>query len=262
MNQSTENYKSAGGNRRNFVSKLWSKFTAAREQPEPTVQNHTSSSSTPDASKQRNTASTPISSQEGTPKSSNKNTNPSKQLSKANESKILPRLGIKPEVLDSVRIPDSIILDVAMDIFFTNILTSSSVYCFDFHFLQLLSSDGIESWGEGSAPTSLKNKKCCLDEIAAFEKWANSAKHNHPELENWPNKWKTIRSDYSPLPGWGTVDCGIHVMLNAFYFIRGYTRPTYDIRHINQFRKILTDCIVNERIHPLFNYLKRNQFIM
>lgn len=92
------------------------------------------------------------------------------------------------------------------------------------------------------------------DLIYNFEQCANDPKTTYPQLENWPDKWVTIISDYSPLQPSFSDHCGIHTMLNAFFFTRGHLRPTDISAYIPRFREILTQCIVARTCDPLYDY--------
>jgi len=96
----------------------------------------------------------------------------------------------------------------------------------------------------------------CRDKINYFEVWANEVKKKHPELTNWPDAWTTIHSDHSPLQAPYSMDCGIHTMLNAFFYCRGYTHAPYTMNEIPQFREILTECLEKRDIAPLYECLR------
>lgn len=86
--------------------------------------------------------------------------------------------------------------------------------------------------------------------LSTLKSWAETVKTAH-RLENWPVTWSIDSSDrLSPIQDNGHA-CGIHTMLNAYYYSRGHVRPSYPVRQVPDFRRRLARCLETNSLEPL-----------
>ena len=97
---------------------------------------------------------------------------------------------------------------------------------------------------------SLPRSRAFDRRLSTIKLWAETVKETH-QLERWPSEWNyDIGQQLSPVQDNGHA-CGVHVMLNAYFYSRGLENLPYRVSDVRYYRQRLALCLESESLEPL-----------